>query len=82
MELVRQYTLAGQRLHFDGRIRLQAGVPRMVTGKKAWLLRPLDGLFRRDGTTEFPVRIRGSVQQPEFGVDVKDTLKRALLPGR
>ncbi len=72
----------GQGLHFDGRIRLDAGVSRMVRGKKALLLRPFDGLFRRDGATEFPIRIRGTVEQPQFGVDVKETLGRALLPGR
>ena len=55
---------------------------RMVTGKKRWLLRPFDGLFRRQGATEFPIHIRGSVKDPEFGVDVKETLKRALIPGR
>jgi hypothetical protein len=80
--LAGHYTLEGQRLQFDGRIRLQAGVSRMLGGRKGWLLRPFDGLFRRDGATEFPLRIRGSVQHPEFGVDVKETLERALLPGR
>ena len=82
VDLAGRYTVRGQRLHFDGRIRLDAGVSRMVTGRKRWLLRPFDGLFRRDGATEFPIRIRGSVQKPEFGVDVKTTLKRALLPGQ
>lgn len=82
VELAGRYTLRGQRLAFDGRIRLDAGVSRMVGGKKGWLLRPFDGLFRRDGATEFPIRIRGTVQAPEFGVDVKETLKRALIPGR
>lgn len=82
VDLAGRYTVRGQRLHFDGRIRLDAGVSRMITGKKRWLLRPFDGLFRRNGATEFPIRIRGSVQQPEFGVDIKTTLKRALLPGQ
>lgn len=82
VDLAGRYTVRGQRLHFDGRIRLDAGVSRMVTGKKRWLLRPFDGLFRRNGATEFPIRIRGSVQKPEFGVDIKTTLKRALLPGQ
>jgi hypothetical protein len=82
VDLAGQYNVKGQGLHFDGRIRLDAGVSRMVGGKKSILLRPFDGLFRRDGYTEFPIRIRGSVKKPEFGVDVKETLKRALLPGQ
>ena len=69
-------------LHFDGRIRLDAGVSQMIKGKRRWLLRPFDGLFRRNGATEFPLHIRGTVKEPQFGVDVKETLKRALLPGR
>lgn len=82
VELSGRYALAGQGLNFDGRIRLAAGVSRMIRGRKAWLLRPFDGLFRRDGFTEFPIHIRGTVNRPEFGVDVKQTLGRALLPGR
>jgi hypothetical protein len=76
------YTVRGQGLYFDGRVRLDAGVSRMVGGKKGFFLRPFDRLFRRNGVTEFPIRIRGSVDKPQFGVDVKETLKRALIPGR
>ncbi len=82
VELAGSYAVRAQALNFEGRIRLQAGVSRMVQGKKGWLLRPFDGLFKRNGATEFPIHIRGTVRQPEFGVDVKETLKRALLPGR
>jgi hypothetical protein len=82
VDLSGRYVVAGQGLNFDGRIRLAAGVSRMIRGRKAWLLRPFDGLFRRDGYTEFPIHIRGTVDQPQFGVDVKQTLGRALLPGR
>ena len=82
VELSGTYAVRGQGLHFDGRIRLQAGVSQMLVGKKRWLLRPFDGLFRRDGATEFPIHIRGSVAHPQFGVDVQETVKRALLPGQ
>ncbi len=82
VDLAGTYTVQGGGLFFDGRIRLDAGVSAMVGGKKAILLRPFDGLFRRDGATEFPIRIRGSVAKPEFGVDVKTTLLRAVTPGR
>jgi hypothetical protein len=82
VDLAGRYVVTGQALRFDGRIRLAAGVSRMVSGRKAWLLRPFDGLFRRQGATEFPIHIRGTARQPEFGVNVKETLGRALLPGR
>ena len=82
VEMSGAYTVRGQGLQFDGRIRLDAGVSQMLVGKKRWLLRPFDGLFRRDGATEFPIHIRGSVAHPAFGVDVRETVKRALLPGR
>jgi hypothetical protein len=82
VDLAGTYAVRGQGLHFDGKIRLQAGVSQMLVGKKRWLLRPFDALFRRDGATEFPIHIRGSVAHPQFGVDMRETVKRALLPGR
>ena len=82
VDLKGSYVVHGQGLDFAGRIRLAAGVSRMIRGRKALLLRPFDALFRREGFTEFPIHIRGTVQKPEFGVDVKETLSRALLPGK
>jgi hypothetical protein len=81
IDLSGRYVVKGQALDFEGRIRMDTGVSRMVGGKRGWFLRPFDGLFRRNGVTEFPIHIRGTVQQPEFGVDVKKTLRRALIPG-
>jgi hypothetical protein len=81
VDLAGRYTVHGQRLDFAGRIRLDAGISRMIGGKKGWFLRPFDPLFRRDGATEFPIHVRGTVKKPEFGVDVKSTLRKALLPG-
>lgn len=81
IDLAGRYGVLSQQLHFDGRIRMEAGVSEMVTGKKRWALKLLDPLFRRNGATEFPLRIRGTSRTPEFGVDVKKTLKSALLPG-
>ena len=80
VQLAGSYHIDG-RLDFQGNIRMSAGVSQMVTGKKRFFLKAFDPLFKRDGATEFPIHIRGSVQKPEFGVDVKKTLRRALLPG-
>jgi hypothetical protein len=52
-------------------------VSRTVTGFKSILLRPIDPLFRRNGAgTLLPIRISGTVNQPDFGVDVKKALRR------
>lgn len=80
VQLAGSYHLDG-RLNFEGNIRMTAGVSQMVTGKKRFFLKAFDPLFKKDGATEFPIHIRGSVQKPEFGVNVKRTLRRALLPG-
>lgn len=80
VQLAGSYQLDG-RLDFEGNIRMAAGVSQMVTGKKRFFLKAFDPLFKKDGATEFPIHIRGSVQKPEFGVNVKRTLRRALLPG-
>lgn len=80
VQLAGSYHLDG-RLDFEGNIRMSAGVSQMVTGKKRFFLQAFDPLFKKDGATEFPIHIRGSVQKPEFGVNVKQTLRRALLPG-
>lgn len=80
VQLAGAYYVDG-RLDFTGNIRMSAGVSQMVTGKKRFFLKMVDPLFKRDGATEFPIHIRGSVQKPEFGVNVKQTLRQALLPG-
>lgn len=80
VQLAGTYQMDGQ-LDFEGNIRMSAGVSQMVTGKKRFFLKALDPLFKRDGATEFPIHIRGSVQKPDVGVNVKKTLRRALLPG-
>jgi len=81
VQLAGSYAFEGQRLDFAGRVRLEAGVSRMIDGKKALLLRPLDGLFRHDGATEFPIHIKGTARHPEFGVDVKAAIRRAFKRG-
>ncbi len=81
VQLAGSYAFEGQRLDFAGHVRLEAGVSRMIEGKKALLLRPFDRLFRHDGATEFPIHIKGTAKHPEFGVDVKGAIKRAFKRG-
>lgn len=77
VDLDGRYTLRTQALDFIGALRLDAPVSRTVTGFKSILLRPIDPLFRRNGAgTHLPIRISGTVNQPNFGVDVKKVLSR------
>ena len=77
VDLDGRYTLRSQALDFAGALRLDAPVSRTVTGFKSILLKPIDPLFRRNGAgTLLPIRISGTVDQPDFGVDMKRVLKR------
>jgi hypothetical protein len=70
IELAGTYALDGP-LHFDGNARMQASVSQMVGGWKGFLLKPLDGVFRKDGAGALvPIRVRGTREQPDFGVDL------------
>lgn len=56
-------------LHFDGTARMQATVSKMVGGWKGFLLKPADRFFKKDGAgTLVPIKIRGTREKPDFGV--------------
>lgn len=64
------YGLEG-RLNFEGTARMQATISQMVGGWKGLLLKPADRFFKRDGAgAEIPIQIRGTRDQPEFGLDL------------
>lgn len=70
------YTLRGEQMDFTGQARLEAKLSEMTTGYKSVLLKAVDPLFRRQGGTVIPINIRGTVDHPKFGVDVKRVLTR------
>ena len=74
------YAVEGGALDFAGTARTEATVSEMVGGWKGMLLKPADRLFRKDGAgTEIPIRIQGTREAPEFGIDfdrLKITLKQ------
>jgi hypothetical protein len=77
VDLGGRYVLRSQALDFTGALRLDAPVSRTVTGFKSILLKPIDPLFRRNGAgTHLPIRISGTVTQPDFGVDMGRVFKR------
>jgi hypothetical protein len=57
-------------LDFVGTARMQATVSQIVGGWKGLLLKPADGLFKKNGAgTEVPIHVNGTREDPHFGVD-------------
>jgi len=71
------YGVEGGALNFTGNAKMQATVSAMVGGWKGLLLSPLDRYLRKDGAgTEVPIYIRGTRDQPKFGVDFGKMLSK------
>ncbi len=65
------YTTQGEQLDFHGFARLDAKLPKMFTGWKSILLRPLDPFFYKRGRgTQIPIRVSGTRADPHFGLDL------------
>jgi len=70
IQLKGTYGVDGGALDFIGTARLDATVSEMVGGVAGLLLKPADRIFKKDGVgAEIPIRIRGTRESPEFGVD-------------
>jgi hypothetical protein len=70
IDLAGKYGLEGGTLNFKGTARTDATVSQMVGGWKGVLLKPADRLFRTDRvSSEVPIHIDGTEQNPGFGVD-------------
>lgn len=66
------YGIDGGALNFKGTARTEATISKMVGGWKGFLLKPADGLFKKDGAgTLVPIHVDGTEQDPHFGVDFK-----------
>lgn len=72
------YGLSNESLEFDGTVRMRAIVSQAAGGRvKSVLLKVVDPLFRRDGAgAVLPIRIRGSRNEPKFGLDFRRALRR------
>lgn len=78
VELAGTYDIRHEALDFQGYLLIDAGLAETTSGFKALLARIAQPLFRRPGGgSKLPIRISGSREKPEFGLDVK----RALTPG-
>ena len=70
------YLLESGTLDFTGAARLQATVSQTQTGFRHFLLKPFDGLFRKEGAgTRLALKVSGTVDEPKFGIDLGRTLK-------
>jgi len=64
------YGVDGGGIDFAGVARMDATVSQMVGGWKGFLLKPVDGFFKKGGAgTQVPIHIRGTRDNPQYGVD-------------
>ncbi len=70
------YGLRTETLEFDGVLRMQATISQAAGGGvKSIFLKVVDPFFRKKGAgTVLPIRIRGTRDQPKFGLDVGKAL--------
>ena len=70
IQLSGTYGIEGGALNFTGDAKMQATVSEIVGGWKGLLLKPLDRYLKKDGAgTEIPIHVRGTREQPDFGID-------------
>jgi hypothetical protein len=74
--LAGRYHLKSEALDFRGDLRLRAPVSETTTGFRSILLMPFDPLLRKRGTgTRLAIRVTGTREKPEFGIEWGRTLK-------
>ena len=77
VDLGGSYQLRGETLDFAGTLNLDAPLSKTTTGFKSLLLKAVDPLFRRRGAgASLPIKISGTVDKPNFGLDVGRVFKR------
>ena len=64
------YAVEDGRLDFHGELLLDAKLSQTTTGAKALLLKAVDPFFsNKNGGSRIPIKITGTRQQPQFGMD-------------
>jgi hypothetical protein len=78
VQLAGVYALKPEALAFKGQLLLDAKISQTVTGFKSILLKAIDPLFKqKDGSgSAIPIKIEGTRNAPEFGLDVKKVFKK------
>ena len=78
VQLAGAYGLTAETMDFTGKLLLDAKISETVTGFKSVLLKAVDPLFKqKDGSgSAIPIRIGGTRNAPDFGLDVKKVFKK------
>ena len=80
VQIAGHYGVREGSLAFAGQVLMDASVSEAVGGWKAFLLKPFDRLFRKDGHTFIPITISGNRSQPKFGVDRRRIFNKDAPP--
>lgn len=71
------YTVDDGALSFSGTLTMEATVSQAIGGFKAWLLKPFDPLFRKNGAgAVVPITVTGTKDAPKFGLDMGRVFSR------
>jgi hypothetical protein len=71
VHLAGDYGLSGEKFDFAGTVRTEATASQMLTGWKSKLVKPFDGLLKKNGAgLEVPIKVSGTKSDPKFGVDL------------
>ena len=78
VELAGRYGLKAETMDFKGQLLLDAKISQTVTGWKSLVLKVADPFFKqKDGSgSAIPIKIGGSRNAPDFGLDVHRVFKR------
>lgn len=76
VRLAGDYHLKSEALNFQGVLVMRAPLADMTTGWKSALARLGDLWFRRGGETVLPIRVGGTRNKPQFGLDKKRAVLR------
>ena len=69
------HSLRSKAVDLNGVVLLDATMSETMTGYKSWLLKPFDGLLKKDGAgTRLVISVAGSQDQPKIALDVGKTL--------
>jgi hypothetical protein len=71
VELDGIYGLRSGTIDFKGNLYMDAKTSETVSGWKSLVLKVVDPLFRKNGRTVVPITIRGTRENPHFGLDAK-----------
>jgi hypothetical protein len=76
VRLAGTYGLRSEALNFDGQLRMTATISEAAGGGlKSFLLKAVDPFFKKGNAgTVLPIKVRGTRQEPKFGLDVVKAL--------